>query len=82
MSNLVDEIFDRIVFDTEDRAYHFELYAKVKELARDIDSKAPNCAEKTLAFRAMHLALMHVGAALAKQDKYKVNPAAGATTSL
>lgn len=69
--SVVDEIFDRVVFDDADRAYHSELYEKVKELAKDIDANTPNCAEKALAFRALHLGLMHVGAALAKHQKYK-----------
>lgn len=68
---LVDDIFNRVVFDAEDRAYHFDLYARVKELASDFDSKCPDSADKTLAFRSLHLSLMHMGAALAKQDKYK-----------
>lgn len=69
--SLVNDIFHRIVFDQEDRDYHFDLYNKVKEIAADIDNKCPDSAEKTLAFRAFHLALMHVGAALSKQEKYK-----------
>lgn len=82
MSNLilVNEIFNRVVFDETDRAYHKHLFAKFKELAECIDKSAPDCAEKTLAFRAMQLALMHVGSALAKQDKYIV--AACAVTTL
>jgi hypothetical protein len=60
-----------VTFDGDDRQYHYDLYTKVKALALDIDGHCPECAEKTLAFRALHLALMHVGNALAKKDKYK-----------
>lgn len=65
-----ESIFERVVFDEADRAYHFELYEKVKSLAREIDDKCPDSAEKTLAFRAFHLGLMHVGTALSRQEKY------------
>lgn len=71
--SIVHDIFNRIIFDQEDRDYHFKLYEKVKEFASEIDAKCPDSAEKTLAFRAFHLGLMHVGAALAKQEKYKLN---------
>jgi hypothetical protein len=69
--SLVEEIFNRVVFDKEDRDYHFSLYNAVKELANGINEKCPDSPEKTLAFRAFHLGLMHVGAALAKHEKYK-----------
>lgn len=69
--SMVDDIFNRVVFDKDDRAYHFELYNTVKEIANGIDERCPNSPDKTLAFRALHLALMHVGAALAKADKYQ-----------
>lgn len=72
MSLVVDQIFTRVTFDSDDRQYHYDLYNKVKDLANEIDANAPDCAEKTLAFRALHLALMHVGAALAKKAKYVV----------
>ena len=68
----INEIFTRVTFDGPDRQYHYDLYNKVKSLAEEIDKNAPDCAEKTLAFRALHLALMHVGSAIAKKDKYKV----------
>ncbi len=70
--SVVNDIFNRVTFDGEDRQYHYDLYNKVKGLAAEIDANAPECAEKTLAFRALHLALMHVGSALAKKAKYKV----------
>lgn len=69
--SVLDEIFNRVVFDEADRAIHKESYAAVKQIAGVMDEVAPDCAEKTLAFRALHLALMHFGAALAKNVKYK-----------
>lgn len=69
--SMVDEIFNRVMFDDTDRAIHTECYAAVKQIAQVIDETTPDCDDKTLAFRALHLALMHYGAALAKQDKYK-----------
>jgi len=66
----IDSIFNRVVFDAEDRAYHSELYNKVKEFAQGINERCPDSADKTLAMRAFHMGLMHVGAALAKQQKY------------
>lgn len=69
--SIVNDIFNRVTFDGDDRQYHYDLYTKVKSLASEIDANCPECAEKTLAFRALHLALMHVGSALAKKDKYK-----------
>lgn len=71
--SIIDEIFHRIVFDEIDRAIHKESYSAVKQIAQVMDEVAPDCNEKTLAFRALHLALMHFGAALSKQDKYKEN---------
>lgn len=67
----IDEIFTRVTFDGDDRQYHYDLYVKMTNLAKEIDANCPDCAEKTLAFRALHLALMHVGSALAKKHKYK-----------
>ncbi len=72
MMNIVDEIFNRVVFDQEDRAFHFELYGKVKDLANEIDGKCSNGPDKTLAFRSLHSALMHIGASLSRHNKYKV----------
>lgn len=69
---VVEDIFARVTFDAEDRQYHYDLYNKVKQLAHEMDKSAPECADKTLAFRALHLALMHMGSAIAKKDKYKV----------
>lgn len=70
--SIVNDIFERVTFDDDDRQYHYDLYTKVKALANEIDANAPDCAEKTLAFRALHLALMHVGSAIAKKTKYRV----------
>ena len=72
MISVVDDIFSRVTFDGDDRQFHYDLYNKVKAIAVEIDQNAPECAEKTLAFRALHLALMHTGAAIGKKDKYKV----------
>ncbi len=71
MSLTLDDIFNRVTFEDDDRQYHYDLYVKVKALAEDLDRNAPDCAEKTLAFRALHLALMHAGCALGKKDKYR-----------
>ena len=70
--SIVNDLFNRVTFDGEDRQYHFDLSNKVKALAHDIDKNCPESAEKTLAFRALHLALMHVGCAIGKKDKYKM----------
>ena len=70
--SLVNDIFNRVTFDGDDRQYHYDLYNKVKGLASEIDANCPTWEEKTLAFRALHLALMHVGSALAKKQKYNV----------
>jgi len=69
--SVVDDIFARVTFDGDDRQYYYDLGTKVKNVARDIDANCPDCAEKTLAFRALHLALMHVEGAIAKKHKYK-----------
>lgn len=71
MSLAIDDIFNRVTFDGDDRQYHYDLYTKVKAFAKEIDANCPDCAEKTLAFRSLHLALMHVGSAIGKKDKYK-----------
>ena len=68
--SLVDEIFRRVQFDTSDVQVHNRAYSAVKEIAEIMDSTAVDCAEKTLAFRALHVALMHFGAALSKNPKY------------
>ncbi len=72
----VDELFNRVVFDEEDRAYHKELYIKVKELCKDIEQKCPygtaiQNESLHLAFQAFSLGLMHVGSCLSRADKYK-----------
>lgn len=71
MSLTIDEIFKRVNFDGDDRQYHYDLYTKIKTLAEEMDKNAPDCPDKTLSFRALHLALMHFGSAIAKKDKYK-----------
>lgn len=70
--SVIDDIFTRVTFDGDDRQFHYDLYNKVKSIAQEIDQNTPECAEKTLAFRALHLALMHAGSALAKKPKYRV----------
>lgn len=71
--SLVNEIFNnRIKFDSTDVIIHDSAYAAVKEIAQIMDESAPSCAEKTLALRSLHLALMHFGTALAKGEKYKI----------
>lgn len=67
----LNTIFTRVTFDGDDRQYHHDLCSKIKTLAADIDANCPNCTDKTLAFNALHLALMHTGAALGQKLKYK-----------
>ncbi len=69
--SLVDDIFNRVVFDEIDRAIHKESYSAVKQIAQVMDEATPECEDKVLAFRALHLALMHFGAALSRHHKYK-----------
>ena len=69
--NSVDDIFMRVTLDRVDRQYHNDLYQKIHAIAKDIDANCPDSAEKTLAFRALHQALMHSGSALSKKNKYK-----------
>ena len=69
--SLVNDIFDRVKFDTKDISVHNAAYDAVKQIAGVMCEAAPACAETTLALRALHLALMHFGTALSKQDKYK-----------
>lgn len=64
---IVNEIFGRVTFDEEDRKLHCALYNQIKDLAHVMDANAPESAEKTLTFRALHLALMHYGTALSKK---------------
>lgn len=67
----LDELFNRVVFDEEDRAYHKELYVKVNELCKDIESKCPHNEALGLAFQAFSVGLMHIGSALSRAEKYK-----------
>lgn len=69
--SLVNDIFDRVKFDSTDANAHNAAYDAVKEIATMMCNAAPKCAETTLALRALHLALMHFGTALAKGEKYK-----------
>jgi hypothetical protein len=69
--SLVNEIFNRVWFDDVDKCLHQTAYDAVKQVATIMNDAAPNCAEKTLALRALHLACMHFGSALAKHEKYQ-----------
>lgn len=69
--SLVNDIFDRVKFDSTDVNAHNVAYDAVKEIAGVMCAATKPCAEITLALRALHLALMHFGTALAKNDKYK-----------
>jgi len=69
--SLINEIFDRVKLDAEDLNRHNCAYDAVKSIATLMCAASPKCAELMLALRALHLALMHFGTALAKNDKYK-----------
>lgn len=69
--SMVDEIFKRVTFDEHDREIHQLAREAIRIIAETMDNTAPDCAEKILAFRALHVALMHYGSALSKKDKYK-----------
>lgn len=69
--NVIDDLFKRVVFDQDDRDYHFKAYATIKDLANEIDSKCPDSDAKQSVFQALHLGLMYLGAALSKQEKYR-----------
>lgn len=71
MKAYVEELFNRVVFDEEDRTYHKELYKKIKELCLDIEKKCSDNESTKLAFQSFSMALMHIGSALSKADKYK-----------
>ena len=67
----VEELFNRVAFDEEDRAYHKELYIKVKELCQEIEQKCPHNEALELAFKSFSLGLMYIGSALSRHEKYK-----------
>lgn len=69
--NQVEEIFKRVRFDEADRQIHEEFYRKVKDIAISIGSSTPKCREQSLAFTHLQEALMWVGVALSKQEKYQ-----------
>lgn len=69
--SLVDDIFDRVKLDEKDSRVHNSAYDSVNQIAKVMDEVAPDCDDKTLAFRALHSALMHFGAALTHQSKYR-----------
>jgi hypothetical protein len=70
--SLVDDIFDRVVFDELDCAIQKESYGAVKQIAQVMDEAAPDCDEKMIALRSLHAAVMYFGVALSKQEKYKI----------
>lgn len=69
--SLVDEMFARVKFDSQDLGIHEAAYDAVKQIAHVFEEAAPQCSEKILALRALHVALMHFGTALAKHEKYQ-----------
>lgn len=69
--SLVEDMFERVKFDAIDINLHDAAYGAIKQIAKIMDAGAPDCADKTLALRALHLALMHFGSALSKNEKYK-----------
>ena len=68
---MIENIFNRVVFDEDDRKIHKAAYLDVKEVAERMDGCIVDSPEKTLVFRALHLALMHFGTALSKHPKYE-----------
>lgn len=70
MSKLINDIFARVVFTEEDRALHKNMYSQIKNFALEHNEAIPECAEKTLALRSLHSALMYFGAAIAKKEIY------------
>lgn len=71
--SLVNEMFARVKFDSQDVAIHQSAYDAVVQIAHVMEDTAPLCGERTLALRALHLALMHFGTALAKHEKYQTS---------
>lgn len=69
--SIVNDLFRRVIFDEADRALHKALYAEVEEIAVKIDQCTPDGEDKALALRALHLSLMHLGAALSRHPKYQ-----------
>lgn len=69
--SVVNDIFNRVIFDGDDRQYLYNLHTKMKAFAEEIHQNVPDCADKTLAFRALHLAFMHVECAIGQKIKYK-----------
>ena len=69
--SILNDIFNRVVFDDQDRQIHKTAYDDIASIANGMNEAAPDSPDKTLAFRALHLALMHFGAALSRHPKYK-----------
>lgn len=69
--SLIKDIFNRVVFDEADRTTHKQAYADIESIAAGMVAAAPGGPDVTLALRALHLALMHFGAALSRHPKYQ-----------
>ena len=69
--SLVKDIFNRVVFDEADRTTHKDAYKDIESIAAGMVAAAPAGPDVTLALRALHLALMHFGAALSRHKKYQ-----------
>lgn len=69
--SMISDIFNRVVFDEADRTTHKDAYRDIESIAAGMVAAAPPGPDVTLALRALHLALMHFGAALSRHPKYK-----------
>lgn len=69
--SVINDIFTRVVFDEDDRNTHKQAYADIESIAAWMVAAAPAGPDVTLALRALHLSLMHFGAALSRHPKYK-----------
>lgn len=67
----LEDLFNRVAFDEGDREIHRQAYKSVKDIAIAMNASAPDCEDKSLAFRALQLALMHFGEALSRNPKYQ-----------
>ena len=69
--SIVKDIFNRVIFDESDRTTHKDAYRDIESIAAGMVAAAPAGPDVTLALRALHLALMHFGAALSRHPKYQ-----------
>ncbi len=67
----INECFDRVAFDEQDRESHKKMYSDLKLFAENADKILPDCREKSAAFTKLQEALFFLGAAFSKQEKYK-----------